>query len=416
MPGSLLACGRLSTKTSDGNPFGLGMIVLPGKNFFKWMVFVSLLYAVCWIGVIDSVEAAQALNKAPFQVRGKAAILGDMDSGTVLFSQNHTELVPPASLTKVMTLYVVFEALVRGDMTLDSELPVSEKAWRTSGSKTFVRIGDRIRVEDLIRGIAVQSGNDACVVVAEHIAGSEDGFADIMNHTAQKLGMTQTHFANSTGLPAPDHMTTAQDLFLLARAIFHDFPQYIHYFQEKKYSFNGIRQFNRNRLLWRDASITGLKTGHTKDAGYCMIATSDKDGQRLAAVVMASKSSRVREEEALRLLRYGNRVFETVRLFEALAVVRNLRIWKGETDYVDGIVKDPVFVTVPRKERGTLEVGLAYHEPLVAPLEEGAPIGNVIVKLGKKEILIRPVVAKSAVPAAGTFQTMVDTVRMYLGW
>lgn len=355
-------------------------------------------------------------DKGPFEINAPSAILGDIDSGAILFAQEDQTPMHPASLTKVMTLYLVYEALAAGDLKLEQKLPVSEKAWRMSGSKTFVQVGDQVRVEDLVLGIAVQSGNDACVVVAEHLAGSEEGFADLMNRKAKKLGMTQTHFDNASGMPTPDHMTSARDMFLLAQAIKRDFPQYAHFSQEKQYSFNGIRQYNRNRLLWRDPSITGLKTGHTKDAGYCLIATNDKDGQRLAAVIMGAKSSRIREEEALRLLRYGNRMFETVRLFEAKAVVRNLRIWKGQTDHVDGIVNEALFVTVPRKERNGLEVGLVYDEPLVAPLAAGATVGRVVVKLGGKEILSRPVVAGAAVAAGGFIRVMLDTIRMYLGW
>ena len=390
--------------------------MLSRKKMIRFTVLATLILSVCSLGMTNVTWAAETSDNAPFQVRGTASILGDVDSGSILFSQNAQERMPPASLTKVMTLYLVYEALVRGDFTLETTLPVSEKAWRTGGSKTFVRVGDQIRVEDLIQGIAVQSGNDACVVIAEHMAGSEEGFSALMNNKAQGLGMTQSHFTNSTGLPSPDHMTTANDLFLLAQAILRDFPQYAHYSQEKQYTFNGIRQYNRNRLLWRDTSVTGLKTGHTKEAGYCMIATSEKDKQRLAAVIMGSQSSRIREEDALRLLRYGNRMFETVRLYEAKALVRNLRIWKGATDYVDGIVDKGLFVTVPRKDRGNLEVGLSYNEPLMAPLAKDEKLGNIVVKLGGKEILNRPVVAKEAVPAAGTFRTMVDTVRMYLGW
>ena len=390
--------------------------MLARKRLLKFKLLLALILSVYLTGVVESARAAGTLGKTPFQVRGTAALLADVDSGTILFAQNEQAPMPPASLTKVMTLYLVYEALVRGDMTLESELPVSKKAWKTGGSKTFVGVGDLIRVEDLIRGIAVQSGNDACVVVAEHMAGSEAGFADLMNRKAKELGMDQTHFENSTGLPAPGHVTTTRDLFLLTQAIIRDFPQYAHYSREKQYSFNGILQRNRNRLLWRDASITGLKTGHTKNAGYCIIATSDKDKQRLVSIVMGSKSSRIREEEALRLLRYGNRVFETVRLIDAQAVVRNLRVWKGQMDYVDGIVEEAIFVTVPRKERGELEVGLAYNEPLLAPFAQGEQLGNVVVKLGKEQILTQPVVAKVAVPPANAFHAMIDTIRMYIGW
>ena len=393
--------------------------MLPRKKIIGWIVLVSLFFVAHPVMAENPEKASKStkvLGDPSFQVQGTAAILGDIDSGTILFAQDDRVPMPAASLTKIMTLYLVYEALAKGELTLDNELPVSEKAWRTSGSKTFVRVGDRIKVEALLRGIAVQSGNDACVVVAEHMAGSEDGFAQLMNRKANELGMTDTHFENSTGLPSPNHLTTARDLFLLSQAIIRDFPQFTHYSQEKQYSFNGIRQYNRNRLLWRDTSITGLKTGHTKDAGYCIVATSDKDKQRLAAVIMGAKSSRVREEEALRLLRYGSRLFETVRLFEANAVVRSLRIWKGEVSHVDATLKDALFVTVPRKDRGTLEVGIIYKEPLVAPLVAGEQIGHVVVKLGEKEVLSRPVVAKTAIPLGSTFHTVVDSFRMYLGW
>ena len=360
--------------------------------------------------------AREDQDKGPFQVDAPAAVLGDIDSGNILFAKEEQTAMHPASLTKVMTLYLAYEALASGNMKLEEKLPVSEKAWRMSGSKTFVKVGDLVRVEDLILGIAVQSGNDACVVVAEHIAGSEEAFADLMNRKAKQLGMSKTHFENASGLPSPNHMTTAHDMFLLAQAIKRDFPQYAHFSQEKQYSFNGIRQYNRNRLLWRDPSITGLKTGHTQDAGYCLIATNEKDGQRLAAVIMGAKSSHIREEEALRLLHYGNRMFETVRLFDAHAVVRNLRVWKGQLDHVDGVVTDALFVTVPRKERSSLEIGLVYDEPLVAPLAEGGQVGHVVAKLGGKEILPRPVVAAVAVPSGGFFRSLVDSIRMFLGW
>ncbi|MGN7610606.1 D-alanyl-D-alanine carboxypeptidase family protein [Magnetococcales bacterium HHB-1] len=355
-------------------------------------------------------------DKPRFTVRSGSAVLGDIDSGAIIFSQAADEIRPPASLTKVMTLYLLYEAIANGDLTLDSRIPVSEKAWRMGGSKTFVRVKETVRVEDLIRGIAVQSGNDACIVVAEHLGGSESGFADQMNQKTKELGLYQSHFINASGLPAEDHYTTARDMFALARAIIRDFPQFAGYAQEKQFTYNGILQHNRNRLLWRDPSITGLKTGHTKAAGYCLIATNEKDGQRLAAVVMGAQSSKVREEEALKLLRYGNRMFETVRLYDKGETVKTLRVWKGDADQVVATLKNPVLVTVPRKQRRSLEVGLLYDDPLLAPIEKGDKVGTLVVKLGKKEILSRPVVAESTVMAGGFLSNMVDSIRLYLGW
>ncbi|MBF0154334.1 MAG: D-alanyl-D-alanine carboxypeptidase [Magnetococcales bacterium] len=349
-------------------------------------------------------------------VQGESSILGDIDSGAILHEQNADARRDPASLTKVMTLHLVFDALANGEVTLETKLPVSEKAWRVGGSKTFVKVGELVALEDLIRGIAVQSGNDACMVVAEHIGGSEKGFADMMNLKARELKMTNSHFQNPSGLPDNEHYSTSRDLFLLAQSITKKFPQYTHFFQEKQYTFNGIRQYNRNRLLWRDPSITGMKTGHTADAGYCLIATSEKEGQRLGAVIMGAKNSKIREEEALRLLRYGNRMFETVRLFEVGATVRKLRVWKGDQESVEVTVAEPLVVTVLRKDRAALEVGLKFQEPLNAPIKKGDQIGTLVVSLGEKELLVRPAVADRTIEKGGFFHSVMDTIRLKMGW
>nr|CRH04661.1 putative Penicillin-binding protein (Beta-lactamase) [Candidatus Magnetococcus massalia] len=352
----------------------------------------------------------------PFRVRAKAAIMGDMDSGAILFEQNSDAVLPPASLTKVMTLYLLYDALKKGEVTLETPMLVSKKAWKMGGSKTFVKVGDHVRVEDLIRGIAVQSGNDACVVVAEHLGGSEQGFADMMNVKAQQLGMDSSHFVNASGLPAEGHYTTAADLFKLTRAITLDFPEYAHYVKQKEYTFNGIRQVNRNRLLWKDRYVTGLKTGHTRAAGYCLISTREKTGQRLASVVMGSRSTAVREEESLRMLRYGNRAFETVNLFDAGASVRTMRVWKGDKKEVDGVIYDPVQVTVPKRQRGSLEVGILFQDPLVAPVRQGQQLGALVVKLGDKELMRRPVVAKEEIAEGNMVNLVLDSMRLQLGW
>ncbi|MBF0349157.1 MAG: D-alanyl-D-alanine carboxypeptidase, partial [Magnetococcales bacterium] len=320
---------------------------------------------------LSSTAFAVDPDKSAIDIRATSAILGDLDTGVIMFEKDADKVVPPASLTKIMTLYLIYEALARGDLNLEQKLPVSERAWRTAGSKTFVKVGDEIKVDDLIRGIAVQSGNDACVVVAEHLAGSEAGFADLMNARARELGLSNSHFINPTGLPDPQHYTSARDLFKLASAIMNRFPEYSYFVREKQYTFSGIQQYNRNRLLWRDPSITGLKTGHTREAGYCLVATSEKEGQRLSAVILGSTGSKVREEDALRLLRFGNRMYETVRIYEPGALIRSLRIWKGQEDFIDATVETPVVVTIPRKERSSLEVGMVYEEPMYAPLEKG---------------------------------------------
>lgn len=356
-----------------------------------------------------------ASGETVFKVDGKAAILADVDTGTVLFEQDADQRLEPASLTKVMTLYLVYEAMASGRLKLDEMLPVSERAWRLEGSKTFVKVGDRVKVEDLILGIAVQSGNDACLVMAEHLGGSESGFAQMMNAKAKALGLTGSHFVNASGLPDENHYTTARDMFRLAQALLRDFPQFAHFVQKKEYTFNGITQYNRNRLLWKDPSIIGMKTGHTNSAGYCLIAANEKEGQRLVAVIMGAASVKVREEESLRLLRYGNRNFEMVRLFQEGHKVRTLRVWKGKQDEVVGIMAQPLQVTLPRKEKEKLEVGFTYQEPIEAPLQQGATLGSVVVRVGDKELLRRPVVAATAVEEGGFFSVLVDSVRLKVG-
>ncbi|GAB0058601.1 D-alanyl-D-alanine carboxypeptidase DacC [Candidatus Magnetaquicoccaceae bacterium FCR-1] len=374
----------------------------------SWVVMLLLMPLL--VGV------ALAADEAPPKVRGTAGLLGDIDSGRVIHAQDVDTRLPPASLTKVMTLYLIYEALAAGTVKLDAELLVSENAWRTGGSKTFVKVGDKVKVEDLIRGIAIQSGNDACVVMAEHLSGSESAFVAKMNAKAVELGLTNTHFTNATGLPDPEHYTSARDLFTLAVSLMRKFPQYSHYSQEKQFTFNGIRQHNRNNLLWRDPIVTGLKTGHTREAGYCLVATSDKEGQRLVAVVMGATTRKIREDDALRLIHYGNRMFETVKFFDAKATVRKLRVWKGTEREVEGVVSEPLVVTVPRKERGSVEVGVSYDEPLVAPIQTGQKIGAVVVKAGGKELFTRDLVAGNAVERGNVFRVMFDSVRVTLGW
>ncbi|NGZ07035.1 MAG: D-alanyl-D-alanine carboxypeptidase [Magnetococcales bacterium] len=375
-------------------------------------VWLLILIGVLWPwGLL-----AASLEESPPKVRGTAGLLGDLDSGRVLYAQDADVRLAPASLTKVMTLYLVYEALAAKTLQLDAELLVSENAWRTGGSKTFVKVGDRVRVEDLVRGIAIQSGNDACVVLAEHISGSESAFVALMNAKAAELGLTNTHFTNATGLPDPEHYTSARDLFLLASALLRKFPQYSHYSQEKQFTYNNIRQHNRNNLLWRDPIITGLKTGHTREAGYCLLATSDKEGQRMAAVVLGAATRKIREDDALRLIHYGNKMYETVKYFEARAPVRKLRVWKGDQREVDGVVNEPLVVTISRKERAGLEVGVAYDEPLVAPIAAGQKIGSVVVKSGGKELFVRDLVAGAPVERGNIFRVMVDAVRMTVGW
>jgi serine-type D-Ala-D-Ala carboxypeptidase (penicillin-binding protein 5/6) len=378
---------------------------------------IAILLGLFILGfVLESGALSLDNENLPFTVRGKAAILGDINSGKILFEQNADESRQTASLTKVMTLYLAYEALANGRLTLESKLPVSEKAWRMGGSKTFVHVGDQIETEHLIRGIAIQGGNDAALVIAEHLGGSDSGFADMMNAKAVELGMHSTNFMNSTGLTIQGQHSTARDMFTLARAIVLDFPQYGHFVQQKEYTFQKIRQYNHNRLLWRDPSITGLKTGYTSVAGYCLIATNKKDGQHLASVVLGAKIKKNSAEDALRLLRYGNRKFKTMNLFDTDAKVRSFPVWKGDKDEIQGVVRKSVMVTVPRNTEDSLEVDISYNEPLIAPINKDQKIGMLVVKLKDEEVLRLPIVAGHAVAEGGVWHIMLDTVRLKLGW
>ena len=391
--------------------------LFPVSLLTSFMLFSTpLLAAATAASAPQQQTAEETTTLQASEIRAESAILGDIDTGLIMLDQAADVRRDPASLTKAMTLYIVFDALARGNLTLDKKLPVSERAWRTGGSKTFVKVGDEVSVQDLLLGIAVQSGNDACMVVAEHIGGSEKGFADMMNQKAKQLGMNNSHFMNASGLPDSDHYSSAHDMFLLARAIMTEFQPYAQVFREKQYTFNGIKQYNRNRLLWRDPHITGMKTGHTQTAGYCLIATQDKDGQRLGAVLLGTKSSKIREEEAMRLLSYGSHLYETVHVYEKGASIRQFKIWKGDKDVVDGVVEKPVLVSVSKRDRNKIEVGLKYNDPLVAPINQGDRIGSIVVKLGEQELANQAVVAGQTINEAGLVGRMVDSVKMRFGW
>lgn len=292
-------------------------------NSFLSRGFVLLLCAAFAPGP----ASAAIVPDAP-QVGARAFLLQDFDSGRVLAESNADERMEPASLTKIMTSYVVFEELKQGNITLDDKVLVSEKAWRMGGSKMFIEVNTEVTIDQLLKGVIIQSGNDASVALAEYIAGDESAFADLMNQYALRLGMSGSNFVNASGLPHPDHYTTARDMATLAAAMIRDFPTLYKMHAEKQYEYNGIAQHNRNRLLWRDDSVDGLKTGHTESAGYCLVASAERDGMRLISVVMGSKSERSRAKESTALLSYGFRFFETHRLYGAREPLTQIRVWK----------------------------------------------------------------------------------------
>ena len=339
-------------------------------------------------------------------------LLIDATNGEVLVEHNADQPLPPASLTKMMTAYIAEREIAEGRIRFDDNVPVSIKAWKTGGSRMFIREGTEVRLEDLLRGIVIQSGNDASVAVAEYIAGSEDVFADVMNQTAVSLGMTNTQFKNSTGLPEEGHYTTAKDLGILAARTIADFPDTYAIYKEKNFTYNGIKQANRNSLLFRDPSVDGLKTGHTEEAGYCLVASADRNGFRLISVVMGTASEKAREQETTRLLQYGFRYFSGQTVFAAGQPLPESarKVWFGESEMVELAPADSLYVTLPLGRESAIQARLDVPDTLDAPLEAGAVVGNVKIMLGERILAESPVAVAEAVPEGGFFKRMIDFV------
>jgi D-alanyl-D-alanine carboxypeptidase (penicillin-binding protein 5/6) len=340
-------------------------------------------------------------------------ILLDYNSGHVLVESNPDMRVEPASLTKVMTSYVVFTELAGGNIKLDDLVNVSEIAWRTGGSRMFIEPLMEVTVEQLIKGMVIQSGNDASVALAEHLAGTEDAFAGLMNHYAQQMGMTNSHFMNSTGLPHEEHYTTARDVALLSVALIADFPEYYRWYSEKEYSFNNIRQHNRNNLLWRDPAVDGLKTGHTQAAGYCLAASAKRDGMRLVSVVLGSNSESSRVSESQTLLNYGFRFYETVQLYKAGQELAQGKVWKGEGEQIRLGIENELFVTIPRGRYDDLDAQVEMLPELIAPIAEGTEVGQIFIRLEDKEITSRALIALESMNEAGFFGRTWDGMSMW---
>jgi D-alanyl-D-alanine carboxypeptidase (penicillin-binding protein 5/6) len=351
---------------------------------------------------------------APPQIGANSYLLVDFNSDRILVEHNADLSVEPASITKLMTAYVVFSELDQGNITLEETATISEKAWRTGGSRMFIEPNMEVTVEDLIRGMVIQSGNDASVALAERVAGSEEAFASLMNHYAELLGMANTNFTNSTGLPDPEHYTTARDIAILSAATIRDFPDYYPWYSEKEFTFNNIRQHNRNTLLWRDPAIDGLKTGHTEAAGYCLASSAKRDGMRLVSAVMGSSSESSRASETQTLLNYGFRFFETVQLYEAGQELAPARVWKGMVEEVMVGLTDPVFVTIPRGRYDDLEAQVQIEPQLSAPLEAGTVVGTINVQLGEELVASRQLVTMSTVEEAGFFGSTWDSLKLWM--
>ena len=316
---------------------------------------------------------------APPIIGAKSFLMLDATTGQELASLQPDERLAPASLTKLMTAYVVFQSLGNGQITLDELVTVSEKAWRTDGSRMFIEVGSRVRVEDLLLGMIVQSGNDASVALAEHIAGDESVFAELMNQYARQLGMASSHFMNATGLPNDDHYSTARDLATLAQAIIADFPEYYRWYSVQEFTWNDITQPNRNRLLWRDDSVDGMKTGMTDDAGWCLVSSAERDGMRIVAVVMGTSSDRARIDGSQALLNYGFRFFETRLLYRAGEAITSARIWKSANENSALGVLEDLYITIPRGSYGSLEMIQSVPAIITAPVAQGQPVAQITV-------------------------------------
>jgi len=382
---------------------------------FKALLKVFPLYfSVLFFGLhVANVAAKPALIPAPPQVSASSYILMDATSGEIIVEHESYIQLPPASLTKMMTAYIVESEVAQGNIHLYDEVPVSVKAWRTGGSKMFIKEGTKVLLEELLKGVIIQSGNDASIALAEYVAGSEDAFADVMNQHASLLGMTNTNFMNATGLPSDGHYSSAADLAKLALSIINDFPDQYSLYSEKYFTYNNIRQPNRNRLLWRDKSVDGLKTGHTDEAGFCLVASAERNGMRLISVVMGTNSENARAKETQKLLNYGVRYYETHNLYKAGDALTDSRVWKGALESMQLGLAEDVVVTIPRGQKGDLKAELNVDKIIEAPVNVGEEYGRLQVSLEGKIIVDEPLVALEPIPEGGFFKCLWDMVKLF---
>ena len=348
----------------------------------------------------------------PPAIAARSFLLLDDHSRQTLAGQNANERVEPASLTKLMTAYLTFAALKQKRIEPAQAVPVSERAWKAEGSRMFIEPRKTVTVEELMRGMIVQSGNDACLALAELVGGSEEAFAKMMNEQAQRLGMKNTNFMNSTGLPNPQHYSTAQDLALLASAIIHDFPEYHPLYAMKEYRYNNVTQANRNRLLWTDPTVDGMKTGYTENAGYCLIASARRGERRLLSVVLGTASEAARAAESQKLLNYGFQNYDSVKLYEKNQAVTSLPVWKGMTNSVKAGFLNDLYVSLPKGQADKVKATLESRQPLLAPVAAGQQIGVMKLTLDGKPYAELPVVALENVALAGVFGRGWDSIRL----
>ncbi len=382
------------------------MTLLPKKSILQ----IGLLIAA--FSSVITANATQLIPAAP-KIAATSYIIMDADTGAIIAEKKAQQQFPPASLTKMMTSYITEYELTKGNISLDDEVSVSKKAWKTQGSRMFIKEGTRVPLGQLLKGIIIQSGNDASVAMAEHIAGSETAFASLMNQHAKLLGMDNTNFANATGLPQDNHYSSPYDLAILARAIIQEFPQHYGIYSEKFFTYNNIRQPNRNKLLWRDKTVDGLKTGHTNAAGYCLVASAKREGMRLITVVLGTTSEEARARESQKLLAYGFRFYRTHKLYEASQKLSVVKVWGGKESAVHLGVQDALAVTIPRGQAKGLKATMDINNEIKAPVVAGQTYGVVRITLDDKEVKTVPLVALNSVEEGGFFKKVWDSIMLF---
>jgi len=400
--------------------------MLSANMLLSWSVFAnsvkanhwhqaSLLKVSLFCLLLFTAFTAAADEVTPPELDIGSYLLEDFQSGERLVEKNADDKIEPASITKMMTAYVIYQELENGKLKLDDDVLVSEKAWKMKGSRMFIKAGSKIKVETLLSGLIIQSGNDASVALAEHIAGSEDSFVKRMNKVAKDIGMKNTHFSNSTGWPDPEHYTTANDIILLSKRLITDFPEHYKRYAKKEFTYDGINQRNRNLLLWKDKSVDGIKTGHTESAGFCLAASAKRNNMRLLSVVLGAKSAEERAAYSQQLLEYGFRFFETVKIYEAGAVLTEARIWKGERDTVPLGIMDDLYVTIRKGSYKDLKGEMEIDKGIDAPIERGEVLGKI--KLKDKNGLVKelPLYAMQDIKEGGFWEKLTDSFKKFFG-
>jgi D-alanyl-D-alanine carboxypeptidase (penicillin-binding protein 5/6) len=383
---------------------------MPYSNVVRTLFLPLLAFAL--LNLVWATAHAEAIPPPP-QIPVRGYVLMDHQSGNVLAEMKSDERMEPASITKLMTAYIVYKALKSGKINLTDQVTISEKAWRTPGSKMFVKVGTQVPVEDLLMGMVVQSGNDATVALAEHVAGSEETFAKLMNQEAERLGMKNSHFTNTPGLPDPNHYMSARDIAILTRALIQDFPDQYARYSVRSFKYNNIEQQNRNRLLLTDSSVDGVKTGHTETAGYCLVSSAKRNDTRLIGVVLGAQKEKERFQASQALLNYGFSFFESRKLYDANTPIVTTRIWKGQENELPLGVTYPLYVTVPKGQASQVSTTTTVQPKIIAPAQKDQPFGDIVIKLGDQEVSKTPLVALREVPESGWFGRMIDSILMF---